>query len=100
MDAHTEKLEGLEALQSVLPERNMRRVQEGVEAYKRDRENLLKEKKMNHVVAYSGPEQVAMARTHGKLQSMLLKIKDLKRSDLFITCVSPPDTDDDVMMSR
>jgi len=75
----------------------MDRVQEGVEAFDHDREGLLRANKLRHIVAYEGGKQVALEPTHRKLEKALSKLKNLKYSDLFITCITP---DDDVSMSR
>jgi hypothetical protein len=98
MDAHAQKVKSRYTdAQRSLPERNMERVQEGVEAFEQERAELLKARKLRHVVAYEGPKRVALAPNHKKLEKLLLKVKDLKYSDLFITCITP---DDDVAIGR
>ena len=87
MDAHTDK------------ERDMERVQEGVEAFNRDLEGFLRAKKLHHVAAYEGGTLIAMAPTRRRLERKLAKLSDLKRSDLFVACISPPDEADDLVMS-
>jgi hypothetical protein len=94
MDAHAQKVKTRYAsAQSSFPERNMERVQEGVEAFEQERAELLKAHKIRHIVAYEGPKRVALAPNHKKLEKQLSKVSGLKYADIFITCITPDDDD-------
>ena len=99
MDAQTEKSGEQAVATGPAQSRNMIRVQEGALAFMRDRDKLIECRKLNQIVAYEGEKRIAIEPTHKKLHKRLDKIKGLKRSDLFITCVVPSE-DDDVVLSR
>jgi hypothetical protein len=100
MDAHTDlRPANQDVVAPIVQPRNMECVQEGVEAYNRERDSL-QAKHRYHSVAYVGGRRIAIAPTRRRLEKKLSEMKDLNRSNLFVTCVSPPDADDDLVMSR
>lgn len=64
-------------------------IDQGIEAYKRDRKRLLAERKEDQLVAYRGDQQLAVAPTYEKLQRLLHKRGTTDEGGLFITHVVP-----------
>jgi hypothetical protein len=94
--AKTNKLEEREsAIQRILSHRNPDRIQQGIEAYKRDLASWISKHKEFYVIAYDGSDFVAIAPTHRKLEKKLSRIKDLDRDNLFIACISSPEENED-----
>lgn len=75
-DWEQDRLAREKAMGLMLSGRDPRRVEEGIEAYKRDLPQLLGDDKEQYAVAYDGNTQVGIAKTREKL------LADLKRKGL------------------
>jgi hypothetical protein len=77
----------------ILSKKTVPIIQQGINAYERDRHQLMRESKFQHMVAYKGNERVAIAPTSRKLNQILQSKKLLNCDELFITCVLPADVE-------
>jgi hypothetical protein len=88
IDWEQERLNQDQAMARLLAGRDPKRIKEGIEAYKRDLPQLLREDKERYAVAYDGGLRIGIAETRASL------LADLKRrglgdnKSLFIKIVS------------
>ena len=80
--------------------RNHKRIKQGIEAYKRDLAQLLRDRKERHLVAYDGDTQVGMATTREKLLAELEQNGISDRNNLFIKVVSNLEDKRESMLSQ
>jgi hypothetical protein len=85
-DKEQDDLEKLYA--QMLSGRNPERIKRGIEAYKRDLPQLVRDQKEHYVVAYDGDTRVGMEKTREKLLSELKRQGVSKNKNLFIKIVS------------
>jgi hypothetical protein len=83
-----ERLNHDKAIEHVLSDRDPRRIEEGIEAYKRDLPQLLRDDKERHVVAYDGSTRVGIAETREQLLTELERKGLADEKSLFIKIVS------------
>src|SRR5438093_1909604 len=76
IDWEQERLRQDKAIERILAERDPQRVKEGIEAYKRDLPQLLRDDKERYAVAYDGSNRVGIAETRESL------LADLERRGL------------------
>lgn len=87
--------EGREAeIRAILGRRDDAQIEEGVQAFKEQLSDLLARGYYLYLVAYRGRDRAAIATTRRKLNAKLKRKGYTNRGELFITAVSPLDTDE------
>jgi len=88
VDWEQERLRQDKAIERILAERDPKRVEEGIEAYKRDLPQLLRDDKERYAVAYDGSSRVGIAETRERLLADLKRRGLANNKNLFIKIVS------------
>jgi hypothetical protein len=93
IDWDQERLRHEKAIERILSERDPKRIKEGIEAYKRDLPQLLRDDKEQHAVAYDGSTRVGIARTRAELLADLKRRGLENNKSLFVKIVSSLEDD-------
>jgi hypothetical protein len=88
VDWEQERLNRERAIERVLSERDSNHIKEGIESYKRDLPQMLREQKERHVVAYDGSQRVGIAKTREELLTELKRKGLANNSSVFIKIIS------------
>jgi hypothetical protein len=84
----------------MLAGRDSKKIKQGIEAYKRDLPQLLRDEKQRHVVAYDGNTRVGIASTREKLLVELNQKGISDYTNLFIKVVTKPQDKRESLLSQ